>query len=203
MPLKYRVEMSEQKSLARGLLGDLSGQRRGKVAHTLSLIGERTLQNEKVHISPQPDNVFAVVCIPGISKGSTCSLSTESYAWRGMGHGQSLHFEIREGKPAPLDLMEEERIGFGFDPVAKNSVEPVIESLQAMRADYMKGERPSKINRVIHGEKVGDEIGNVVRMKMGEAEIIDLAIIQAQPDHLPKRPAPSIKKNKVRIQGQC
>jgi len=65
----------------------------------------------------------------------------------------------------------------------------------------MKGKRASKIDHVIHGEKEGDEVGNVVRVKMSDTEIINPAIIQAQPDHLPKRPTSSIKKKKVRTQG--
>jgi hypothetical protein len=65
----------------------------------------------------------------------------------------------------------------------------------------MKGKSTSKIDRVIHGEKEGDEVGNVVRVKMSDTEIINPAIIQAQPDHLPQRPTSSVKKNKVRTEG--
>jgi hypothetical protein len=39
----------------------------------------------------------------------------------------------------------------------------------------------------------------VVRVKMGDAEIIDLAKIEAQPGHLSQRPASAVKKNEMRI----
>jgi hypothetical protein len=118
-----------------------------------------------------------------------------------MSHGGCVDVKVREFQVTLFDLMGKKRIGLRRNPMPKNSPELAIEGFQAMRADHMKGKRASKIEGVIHGEKEGDEVGNVVRVKMGDTEIINPAIIETHPDHLPQRPASSIKKNKVRTQG--
>jgi len=151
---------------------------------------------------PQSHDVLAVIRVPGINERFPSGLYTESDTRIRMNHGESLYIQTWIFQAALLDLIEENRVGLGFDPMAKNSPELLEEGSQAVRTDYPKGKRARKIDRVIHGEKKGHEIRNVVRVKMGEAEKINLAIIQAQPDHLPQRPTRAIKKNKVRIHRQ-
>jgi hypothetical protein len=199
VPLKYRVEVSEQKLLAGGFPADLPRQRGRKVSCSLSFIGEGTLQNQKVRIPPQSYDVGTVIGIPRIGQRSTGRLHSKSNTGSRMGHGECFYFNIRERQVALPDFMEKERVGLGFDPRPKNSVELIIESPQAMGANHLQRKRANKIHRVVHGKKEGHEVGDVVRVKMGDAEIIDLAKIEAQPGHLSQRPASAVKKNEMRI----
>jgi hypothetical protein len=63
-------------------------------------------------------------------------------------------------------------------------MELIIESLQTAGADHLQRKRANKIHCVIHGKKEGNEVGDMVGVKMGDAEIVDPAKIEAQPGHL-------------------
>jgi hypothetical protein len=193
--LKNRIKVREQKFFTGSFPGDSAGQGRGQMSFRLPLVGERTLQDQEVRISPQPDDVPAVIRVPGINDRFPFGLHTESDTRIRMGHGEGFYIKTWKFHAALLDLVEENRVGSRFNPMAKNSPELLEEGSQAVRTDYPKGKRACKVDRVIHGKKEGDEVGNVVRVKMGKAEKIDLAIIQAEPGHLPQRPTPAVKKN--------
>ena len=140
-------------------------------------IRERTLQNEKVRIPPQSYDIGTIIGIARIGQRSTCRLHSKSNAGRCMDHGERLHFKVRKRQVALPDFMEKKRVGLGFDPTPKDSVELIIENSQAMGANHLQRKRANKIHRIIHGEKEGHEVGDVVRVKMGDAEIINLAKI--------------------------
>jgi len=171
------------------------------MSRSFPFIRERTLQDQKVRILPQSYDVGTVIGVSRIGQRSTSSLHAESNTGSGMGHGQGLYCQIRERQVVLPDFMEKKRIGSGFDPLPKNSVELIIESSQAMGTNHLQRKRATKIHRVVHGEKEGHEVGDMIGVKMGDAEIIHLAKIETQPGHLPQRPASAVKKNKVRIYG--
>jgi hypothetical protein len=195
VPLKNRIKVSEQKFFTRSFPGDPACDRRGEMACGFSFIGERTFQDQEVSTLSQPDDVLAVIRIAGINERFPPGLHTESNTRIRVEHGECFYIKTRKLHTALLDLVEENRVGLGINPMAKNRPELLREGFKTVRTDYPKGKRAREIDRVIHGKKERDEIGNVVRVKMGEAEEIDLAIIQAQPDHLPQRTAPAVKKN--------
>jgi len=115
-----------------------------------------------------------------------------------VGHGEGFYFKIREHQMAFPGFLERERVGLGFDPRPENSMELIIESLQTMGANHLQRKRTNKIHRVVHGKKEGYEIGDMVGVKMGDAEIVNSAKIEAQPGHLSERTASTVEKNDVR-----
>jgi len=182
--LKYGVEVSEQKLFTGGFAADFARQRRGQMSSSLPFIRERTLENQKICISPQSYNVGTVISIPGIRQRSARSLHSKPNTGSRVSHGEGFYYKIREHQMAFPDFMEGERVGLGFDPRPKNSMELIIKSLQTMGANHLQWKRTYKIYRVVHGKKEGHEVGDMVGVEMGYAEIVDPTKIEAQPGHL-------------------
>src|SRR4030042_6156873 len=86
-------------------------------------------------------------------------------------------------------------VGLSRDPSPKDFPKLIVEGLQTVRSDHLERQGAREINRVIGGEQKRNKVGYVIGMKMGEAEIIDLAEIKAHPGHLTQGPPSAVKKN--------
>ena len=136
-------------------------------------------------MAPQNDDILAVVRISGINQRSALEIKPKPYRWGGMVHRKGFDLELGEGKMAFPALIEKERISLGFDPSAVNALELQIEIFKARGANQMKRQGASKIYGVIQGKKERNEVRDMIRVKMGNGLVLNLAEIQAQSGHLP------------------
>ena len=98
--------------------------------------------------------------------------------------------------------MEGKRIGLGLDPMPEDSPHPAIKIIQAWRAQEVQGKGPGKIHGVIQGEEERDQVGDVIGVKVANTAIIDLAVVKAQPGHLPQASPSSVKEDQVGPEGK-
>jgi hypothetical protein len=111
-----------------------------------------------------------------------------------MGHGERLNGKVRKFQSGFPGFVEKERIGLSFDPMAEDPTHLAVKSLKTLGAYDVQGKGTGKVNGIIQREEEGDQVGDVVGMKMGKAMKIDLAIVEAQPGHLAQAASSSVKE---------
>ena len=172
------------------------------MAGDFSFFGEGTLQDEKVGISPQADNLFAVTSVSRIAHGSSFRVHPESDSGFRVVQGNGFEGKIGKIQPGFAGLVEKPPVSFRLDPPAEYPAELVQDFFQARGTDDVEGERAGEIHGVIQGEKERDEVGDVIGVKMGDAVKIDLAVVEAQPGHVAQAPPAPVKKDQVGGEGE-
>jgi hypothetical protein len=111
-----------------------------------------------------------------------------------MGHGERLNEKVRKFQSGFPYFVEKERIGFSFDPMAEDPTHLAVKSLKTLGAYDVQGKGTGKVDGIIQREEERDQVGDVIRVKMGNALKIDFAVIKAQPGHLAQAASSSVKE---------
>ncbi len=146
---------------------------------------------------PQPDDLRAVIRIPGIGQGPPAGGDAKTDRCFRMSHGEGLQGKIREREQMIQGFMKRAVITPGFDPAAKHVVQPFMEVLETRWTDHLEGEASRKVDGIVCGKKKGDQVGNMIGMKMAQTDKIDPAEVDPRTGHLPERSGAWVEENKM------
>ena len=195
----FGIKVEKQQSGRSGKSGNATGLRGGEMAFYTSTLGKGTLQNQKIGVPGKIHNFFAKTGVTGVYKTlSLWGVHPVSEALTGMFQRLGMELKTVVGPPVRFqdtEFLDGHDLGGDMDPLSVSFLKLHEKGGQTIGPHQHERLSFSENRRIAGGKKEMNQVGRVIRMKMGQKDLPNPVMTQSDARKLSECAGSQIKED--------